>query len=102
MGEEYNKYDIDLNIDINNKFISLTTKLNYHYKFENSNEIKLYLHKDLNVEYITCNKPITYEVDKVISNWCPFIEESKSIRISFNENISKMKILILFLNTVVI
>lgn len=89
MGEEYNKYDIDLNIDINNKFISLTTKLNYHCRFVNLNEIKLYLHKDLNVEYITCNKPITYEVDKLISNWCPFIVESKAIKISFNENISE-------------
>lgn len=78
MREEYNKYDIDLNIDINNKFISLTTKLNYHCNLENPNELKLYLHKDLNIEYIACNKPITYEVDKLISRCDNYYKYKKS------------------------
>lgn len=87
MEENYNRYDIDLKIDMSNKFIFVIAKLSYNCKLENLSELKLYIHKDLYVECITCNKNITYEIDTTISDWCPFIWESKLIRISFNEKI---------------
>ncbi len=87
MGEFYNRYDIDLNIDMSNKFISAISKLSYNCKKENLRELKLYIHKDLYVECISCNKNITYEIDTTISDWCPFILETKLIPILFNEKL---------------
>lgn len=83
-----NIYNIDLEIDTNKKFITSIAKLIYNCKTKELKELNLYIHKDIEVEYINCDKEISYQISKNVSDWCPFILESKSIKIAFKKNLN--------------
>lgn len=80
-------YNIDLEIEAGNHFITSNTKLDYYCKEASTNTLKFYIYKDMQLEAITCNRKISYEVGKEVDNWSPFILESKLIKISFEESI---------------
>ncbi|MGL5716060.1 MAG: M1 family aminopeptidase [Paraclostridium sp.] len=83
-----NKYDIDLTIDTENKVLSALINLKYISKREGLKELLLYIHKNMEFEYISCDKKIDYEIISDISNKCSFILESKLIKIQFKESLN--------------
>lgn len=83
-----NIYNIDLGIDVNKKCITSIAKLIYNCKTNDLKELNLYIHKDIEVEDINCDQEISYQISNNISYWCPFVLESKLIKIEFKENLN--------------
>ncbi|NLZ48903.1 MAG: hypothetical protein GX895_08985 [Clostridiales bacterium] len=60
----YTKYDIDLKLEPSNHFLACKAKMTYCYKGENEKELHFYIHRNLEIEEITCDKKFRYEVGK--------------------------------------
>lgn len=85
----YNFYDIDLMIEPKKSFLKASVNMKYIVKENNVKELNFYIHKDLQVESITCDGMMNFKVGKNIENWSPFILESKKITLKFDSNLIK-------------
>jgi len=83
-----NSYSVDLIIDVKNQFISANVLFNYHCKEFATNELKLYIYKDITIDKICSDREMIYQVDEEVTDWCPFILESKLIKITFGKAIA--------------
>lgn len=81
MNNQINSYDIKMNFDLEKKLVDVDVNLKYMCTDKSTQVLNFYLHKDFEVEEISCDRPIKYEVSKEIANWSPFIVESKLISI---------------------
>ncbi|WP_234122679.1 M1 family aminopeptidase [Clostridium hydrogenum] len=77
-----NSYTANLKINPKKHFISADISLDYYFKDNDINEITFYIYKDIKVENITSPDIKKYEVSTIVSDWSPFILESKSIKIT--------------------
>lgn len=64
-------------------------KLNISYQVmhHDTDELILYIHKDMMVNEITCQPMSQYHLEDTISDWCPFITDSKKLSISLTHTI---------------
>lgn len=84
MNKEYSIYNIDLKIDVEKQFLYSNVKLKYCCNLPSINELKFYIHKDIDIDDIICDRTINYEVGEEMEEWSPFILESKLIKLSFD------------------
>lgn len=85
MNKKYNVYNIDLKIEVENQFLYSNAKVNYYCKLGNTKVLSFYIHKDLEIEDISCDRKIKYEIGREVEEGTPFILESKLVRIMFDE-----------------
>jgi len=87
--ENTNFYEGKIRIVPKNKEIYALLNLNYYVLQDSTEEINLYIYKDINIDQITSEDVKDYAVSNEISNWSPFILESKQIKIHLNKKKNK-------------
>ena len=85
MSEQFNKYTADLNIDVKNQFIKAELTFSYYCNIKSTKELRFYIHKDLIIENVSSKNQITCVVEEEVSDWCPFVLESKLIKITLDK-----------------
>ena len=68
MNKQYSIYTIDLKIDIEKQFLYSNAKLNYHCNLPSTNVLKFYIHKDMDVDDIICDRTISYDISRYFIN----------------------------------
>lgn len=89
----YNSYEIDLTIEAKRSFLKASVNMKYVVKEDGVKEIVFYIHKDLQVEKIICDMIVDFEVGEYITEWSPFILESKKITLQFDSSLIKDSVL---------
>lgn len=87
--ENTNFYEGKIRIVPKNKEIYALLNLDYYVLQDSTEEINLYIYKDINIDQITSEDVKDYAVSNEISNWSPFILESKQIKIHLNKKKNK-------------
>ncbi len=89
MKVQHSIYDIDLKIDVDKQYLYSNVKLDFYSNVPSTNVLKFYIHKDIKIDRVTCNRGFRYEVEEQVADWSPFILESKLMKLSFDEPILK-------------
>lgn len=89
---QYNVYNADLKIDVENQFLYSDVILGYKCILPGTKALDFYIYNGMEIEDITCDRPIRYEIGKETARWSPFVLESKLIKILFDEPIYENEI----------
>lgn len=89
MKVQHSIYDIDLKIDVDKQYLHSNVRLDFYSNVSSANVLKFYIHRNMKIDKITCNRDFRYEIGEEIADWSPFVLESKLIELSFDEPILK-------------
>lgn len=87
--ENTNFYEGQIRIVPKSKEIHALLNLDYYILRDSTEEINLYIYKDINIDQIISKDIKDYVVSDEISNWSPFILESKQIKIRLDKKKNK-------------
>ena len=89
MNNQCNLYNADLDIDVVNQFLYSNVEVNYICNLPSTTVLNFYIHKDMEIEEIKCDRTMSYEVGKEIAEWSPFVLESKLVKLIFTQPINE-------------
>ncbi|MFL0267411.1 M1 family aminopeptidase [Candidatus Clostridium radicumherbarum] len=93
MNNNYNFYNADLKIEVENQFLYSAVTVNYKCNLSSTKVLNFYIYKDIQIENVTCDKKMRYEVGSEKIQWSPFVLESKLIKLLFDEPIYENEII---------
>lgn len=93
MNNKYNFYNANLKIEVENQFLYSNVIVNYKSNLSSTKVLNFYIYKDIQIENITCDKKMRYEVGNEKIEWSPFVLESKLIKLLFDEPIYENEII---------
>lgn len=87
MTNRYNSYNTELKIDVLNQILYSNVEVNYICSLPSTTVLNFYIHKDMEIEEIQCDRTMLYMVEKETEEWSPFVLESKRVKLTFIQEI---------------
>lgn len=81
-----NKYEGRVELFPKQNELRCNLTLNYKVKEDNTDYLELYLYHNFFIDEIKSNQMKSYYYDEQITNWSPFVSESKLLKINFDKS----------------